>query len=363
MKKLDGMATATNKLGAAVTSLAIALLVSACGEQQADTAPDPIRPAILVEIGSMENVRSIDLPAVIEAAETADITFQVAGTLEELPIKAGDEVAKGDVIGRLNQREFINSVDRARAEFTVAEAQFGRAEQLIGDSLISQADYEQLETQLSVARAALDSAEKALEDTVLRSPFTGVVATVAVDQFQNVSPSTPIVTIQTTGVAKAVVQVPAKMVANSGRLLPRELLVVLDAAPDQPLTAELYETNTQAEASTQTFEASFRFTPPEELLILPGMTGTLRASFLIPDADGQAAQINVPLGAILTEAGQQFVWRVDTSTMTVSKQPVVLEPGIGESLIVREGLSVGDTIVGAGASYLFEGMTIRRYEG
>jgi hypothetical protein len=41
---------------------------------------------------------------------------------------------------------------------------------------------------------------------------------------------------------------------------------------------------------------------------------------------------------------------------------VELEEGIGENLIVRSGLAIGETIVGAGASYLFDGMQIRPYE-
>jgi RND family efflux transporter MFP subunit len=341
----------------------IALLQTGCGGDGPAPSSEPIRPAKLLQIDSVDPTRKIELPAFIAAAETANITFQVGGVLEELRVKAGDEVAQGDVIGRLNQREFSNSVDKARAEFTVAESQFKRAEQLIGDSLISKADYEQLDTRRNIARAALDSAEKALEDTTLRSPFDGVVATVAVDQFQNVTPSTPIVTIQTTGIAEAVVQIPSMMVAKSGQVQTEELVVLLDAAPEQPIPAIIHSVNAQGEAATQTFTATLRFTPPADLVILPGMTGMVRAAFRAPTTTDSAAITTVPLEAVMTEGTQQFVWVVDTASMTVSKRAVTLVPGVGEALVVQEGLAPGDTIVVAGAAYLFEGMTIRPYEG
>ncbi len=49
--------------------------------------------------------------------------------------------------------------------------------------------------------------------------------------------------------------------------------------------------------------------------------------------------------------------------MKVSKRNITLQEGIGENLVVLAGLTEGESIVGAGASYLFEGMQIRAYEG
>ena len=48
--------------------------------------------------------------------------------------------------------------------------------------------------------------------------------------------------------------------------------------------------------------------------------------------------------------------------MTVSRREVTVAPGVGESLAVLDGLEEGEVIVGAGASYLHEGMQIRPHE-
>ena len=101
------------------------------------------------------------------------------------------------------------------------------------------------------------------------------------DQFQTIAPQTPIVTIQSTGAAEAVVQIPSRLVANSNQIQPIETVVILDAAPDTPIPASIVSTSTRTDPRTQTFEVSFAFEPPEELTILPGMTGTLRASSLM----------------------------------------------------------------------------------
>ncbi len=342
--------------------LAIGML-AACGAPEVADAPDPVRPVKLIEVTTKSNVFQLNLPAVIEASNTSVLTFQVGGLLNELNVVEGQEVSKGTLIGRLDQRDFRNTLQQAQAQFSSAESEFQRAERLLAENAISRSVHEQRRTQRDVARATLDTAQKALEDTVLRTPFDGIIASVAVEQFENVGPSQEIVVLQTTGAAEALVQVPSTLVANAERVIPTETYITLEAVPDLRVPAEILSFSTQADSSTQTFPARFKFTPPEEINILPGMAGSLHSTMEVIDPQNTTReQVQVPLGAILSEAGETFVWVVDLDTMTVSKRGIEIDMGIGEDIVVLSGLSEGETIAGAGASYLFEGMKIRRLE-
>ena len=339
------------------------ILVTACGGSEATDTPEPVRPVKLIEVEASSNVFQLNLPAVIEASNTSVLTFQVGGTLDELNVVEGQEVARGTVIGRLNQRDYRNSLRQAQAQFSSADSEYQRAARLLAENAIARNVYEQRKTQVDVARATLDTAQKALDDTVLRTPFEGVIASVAVEQFENVSPQQDIVTLQTTGAAEALVQIPSTLVANAERVVPTDTYITLDAVPDLRVPAEILSFSTQADASTQTFPARFKFTPPEEINILPGMAGSLHATMEVLDPLlTTSSQVTVPLSAILSEAGETFVWIVDRETMTVSKRGIEIDKGIGESVVVLSGLAEGDTIAGAGASYLFEGMQIRALE-
>ena len=75
-----------------------------------------------------------------------------------------------------------------------------------------------------------------------------------------------------------------------------------------------------------------------------------------PDGD---FRVTVPLSAILSDGEANYVWVVDDETMLVSKQEVTTVEGIGESLIVTEGLDGDETIAIAGAAFLAEGIQIR----
>ncbi len=337
-------------------------LIGGCTPKEEVEAAPVIRPAKLIEIATSTNIVNQSLPAIIEASNSSKLTFQVGGQLTSLPVVSGQRVNRGTVIGRLDQRSYLNKVTEAKTGFDSANTEFKRAERLIAASAISRSSFEQRKTQLDVARAQLDDANKSLEDTVLRSPFAGIISAVHTKKFQNVQALEEIVTLQTTGAAEALVQLPASMIAQSGRINPIETVIILDAAPDVRIPATFKSIATQADASSQTFATKFAFSPPDSVVILPGMTGTLLSKFSLANADGSIEQISVPLLAVLSDGEMRYVWIVDTDSLTVTRRNITIGVSIGEMLDVSSGLQPGDTIVGAGASYLHEGMKIRRHE-
>lgn len=327
------------------------------------TAEAPVvRPAKLIEISAASDIRSIRLPAVVAAADSSVLTFQVSGVLQELNVSEGDTVDRGQVIAQLDRRDFQTAVDSAQASFDNAQLEYTRAETLVERGTVARSVLDQRRSQRDIARAALDSASKARDDATLRAPFGGLVADLHVENFETVTPQQPIVTLQGVGLTEAVVQVPATIVVNAQQIDPIELFVQLDAAPTVQMNAVLTETASLADPTTQTFETRFAFTPPENLLILPGMTGILRGQFRIIGDEDATPQIIAPISAIIAEAGQTYVWLVDTDTMTVSRRDVVVSPGTGETVVIASGVEPEDIIVGAGGHYLHEGATIRPFE-
>ena len=254
-------------------------LVSSCAPKEEVAVAPVIRPVKVIEIASSTNVVNLNLPAVIEASDSSKLTFQVGGQLTSLLVVSGQEVNRGTVIGRLDQRSYLNKVTEAKTAYDSANTEFKRAERLIAASAISRSSFEQRKTQLDVARAQLDDANKSLEDTVLRSPFAGVISVVHTKKFQNVQALEEIVTLQTTGAAEALVQIPASVIAQSGRISPIETVIILDAAPGIRIPAAFKSISTQADSSSQTFATKFAFVPPGDVVVFPGMTGMLKSKF------------------------------------------------------------------------------------
>ena len=334
------------------------LLLASCADAGQVSSVDPVRPAKLITVQAASLERELSFPAVIQAAQSAELTFQVAGEIRELNVLEGDVVQAGDVIATLDQRDARNRLSQSQAEYENAQVEFERAERLFEQDAIARSVLDTRRTQRDVARASLDTARKALSDTVLRAPFTGGISRVDGRQFQNIQAKEVIALIQSSEV-EAVMNAPGTIVARIPQLQQLETRVVLDAAPDTPIIATFKEAAGEADRATQTYAVTFSFTPPEGLFILPGMTATVESDFLFANApDIISGGIAVPLSAILAEGDQRFVWLVDGDSK-VSKQPITLSSDFGEFVTVVDGLEGGETIVAAGVSFVHEGMEVR----
>ncbi len=343
--------------------VAVSLILCGCGSPT-ETQPAPtVRPAKLYTVSAASTSRDVSFPAVVRAAQATELTFQVAGEVIELNALEGQEVAEGFVLARLDQRDARNALAQARAQFSNAKSEFERAERLIADEAISRSALDSRGTQLEVARASLDAAEKTLDDTVLRAPYSGSISRVYIEQFQNVQSKEAILQMQSRTI-EAVIDAPSSIVARSPRLQPVNTRVLLDVAPGVEVPAEFREASGVADQATQTYQLSFTFEPPSDLLILPGMTALLKSTFVFDGADNLVSQgVNVPLSAILAEGDERYVWQVDPADQRLRKQAVGVGTYTGSGVVITQGLRVGDTIVAAGVSFLHEGMQVKAWEG
>ncbi|MEM9706452.1 MAG: efflux RND transporter periplasmic adaptor subunit [Pseudomonadota bacterium] len=343
--------------------MAVVFAAAGCGGAVEETAAPLVRPIKLIVTERSGNEFPVSFPAIVQASQSSVLTFQVNGLLQELPVVEGQELTKGELIAKLDQRDFQNNLSSARAQYENANTEYQRARRLAEQDAIAKSVLDQRRSQRDIARATFDSAQKAFEDTELRAPFDGGIAEIHVENFQNIAAQQPVATLQSAGDVEAVVDVPARIIARVPELEPVGTTMTLDATPDVPIPAEFKEASGQSDPTTQTYRVRFTFKPPENLLVLPGMTGRIDSNFVYTGDDIDLG-VAVPPGAILSDSGGQFVWIVDQATMTVSKRPVTIgAERFGENISVVEGLEGGEVIAGAGASYLIDGMKVRAWDG
>ena len=348
-------------------AIGVALLASslfACGGDTGEgVAEEAVRPVKLVTLAAADSGQVRRYPATVEAAQSTTLAFQVSGMVMDVPIDEAQQVTRGTLLAKLDPRDVESAMTAAQSEFDNAEAEYQRAVRLAEGDAIATSQVEQRKSRRDTARAQLDKAEKALADTVIRAPFDGVIARVHASKRQNVQPQQDIVTVIGTGGFEVLVNLPSSVVATSRAIRESRAFVVLDAAPSVQAPATFKEAALEADSASQTFEVRFTFDAPDDLVVLPGMNATLvsETSTVDPATDDQGVGmgIAVPLSAIASEGDRNYVWVVDSETMTVSKRWVTLTPAVGETAVATEGLSAGETIAGAGGSYLAEGMKVR----
>lgn len=340
-----------------MTLIIVLTSAASCDFAEVEEDREPaVRPVNMMTLSPASDVETSRYPVTISAGQFSDLSFQVGGLIEEIAVDDAQEVSAGDVIARLDQRDFQSQLTSARAQFQNAEEEYQRAIRLAEGDAIATSVLEQRKAQRDIARAQLDAAEKALEDAVLSAPFAGVIAQVAVRERETIAAGQEVAALINLDTLEVIVNLPARAVAESQEVEDRGTFVILEAAPGNRIEATFKEANLLADTTSQTYGVTFTFKPPENLVILPGMNATVELSSA---RQSQTIRKSVPLTAIASDGDSTYVWVVDRDLMTVSRREVTVADGIGETVVVTEGLAAGETIATAGASFLAEGMQVR----
>ncbi|MFQ5990553.1 MAG: efflux RND transporter periplasmic adaptor subunit, partial [Candidatus Methylomirabilales bacterium] len=353
---------------ASIVGLCVSLTAAGCSEKPVEEGP-VARPVKLVTIGGSDSVSWVEYPGTIKAAQTADMGFEVPGRIIARPVQEGQRVKKRGVLARLDDRDYVASLDRAKAKLRKAEADYRREQSIYDEDpgATSQARLDTFSKGVEVAEAELRVAQKALDDTVLRAPFDGVMARKLVDDFANVNAKDPVLVFQDDSHLEIQVNIPERDVSGerhhetneevTARLKPE---VVVTSLPDRSFPAQVKEITTETDPVTRTFQATLIFDNPKNVAVFPGMTAKVRIkSSRTREASDRIA---VPTNAAVADAkGNAYVWLVDPSSMTVHRRPVELGELSGSDVEVKSGLSIGDQIAVSGVHLLREGMAVRQF--
>lgn len=342
---------------------ALAVVAAGCGQEVVEEAP-VVRPIKIVEIGGPESGALRELPGTIRATQNADMAFEVPGRITEFLILEGRDVTEGTVLARLDPRDYQAQFDQADAGYRKAQSDLERSERIYAQDpgAISTAAIETDRKAVEVAEAALRVAEKALEDTVLRAPFDGLLARRLVEDFQNVQAKEPVLILQDLSSLEIEVSVPERDIARGGsRPDPEEVTrqsrprVVVSSLLGREFPAELTEFATTADPATRSFQARLKFQPEDDSTVLPGMTARVIYNAILDSV------VSLPSHAPFSDdEGNANVWIVDPGTMQVSSRPVTLGSMSGASVEITSGLNNGDLVAVSGVAQLREGMQVRR---
>lgn len=349
--------------GVAVGMLALVAGALACGEPP--PPPEEVaRPIKILEIGGVGSGRTLELPGEIQAAQRADLGFEVSGLIIGLPVVEGQEIAKGDVIGELDPRDYQSALDAANAKLRQTKADYERRLELYKKDIISKSEMEVRKRTYEVSKTEVATATKALDDTILRAPFDGVVARKLKQERENVQAKEPVVRFQNDARLEIVVAVPERAMVNAQtrtsneeitrRVRPR---VEMSSLPGREFPAVVTEFATVADPVTRTFAVTVAFESPKDANVLPGMT----ARVVVNRANAEG--YTLPISAVVAAPDNEpFVWIVDPATMAVRPQQVVLGDLTGADVQIEAGLEDGQLVALSGVQKLRPGMVVRRLE-
>ena len=342
-----------------ILALAV-LLASLCMTPERAVAENSPRLAKIIEVDAGPAQTTRRFFGHVVAKETVDLAFQVGGQVIEFPVVEGAPIAAGGLIARLDLEPFELALDQAKVQLEQAERTFERLDRLRGGA-VSEVSVQDAETQRDLAGIAVRDAERSLREATLFAPFDALVASRTVAKFSSVSAGAPVVRLHDMSELRVNIEVPEIMFQQAGENPDVEVSAVFPAS-DRQFRLETREFNAETSSVGQTFRITLGMEPPTGLVVLPGSSVTVFATFR-----GEKRKPTVPASAIVTAPDGSTSVMVFSPTSeklgVIRSAPVTIAASTDGRVIVTEGLNAGDEVVASGAAMLAEGETVRRFEG
>lgn len=341
------------------------LSLPACGD--APEAPPPPRPVKLMTVGSAAVGPTIELAGEVRARIESRLGFRVGGKIITREVEAGQRVKRGQVLARIDPRDYQLALQAAQSnraaagqELARARSDLARFESLKQQGYVSAAELDRARTVLAAATAAHEQATSLLgleenrhADAALRADASGVIVSVHADVGEVVEIGVPVMVLAQDGAREIAVEF-AEDRSPLARVASAE--AYLWANPAQRFPATLRELSASADPVTRTFRARYSIKAPAEALAL-GQSATLVLK--VPtDPRLSAGIVRLPSTALVGDHGASTVWVFDPAASVVKRQPVQVAGLDGNDVLIA-GLADGAQVVIAGTHKLAEGQHVR----
>lgn len=313
-----------------ITALRLLLLLSVL-LPAALVAAEPL-PTVVVRPQAV--ALSFPVEAVVEAVQQATVAAQVAGRVLEVRADAGQTVAKGELLLRLDAREAAEAARAAEARYGNAKAQYERTRSLVARKFLSAAALDQAKAEFDAAAANRSAAGASHSHATIVAPLAGVVARRHAEAGDLALPGTPLFTLYQPGSLRVTASVPQyRLPALRGVTTAQVEFPELG----QWVAATAVQLLPTADAATHV--SPVRVTLPPLAGVVPGMAA--RVHFVT----GQAEKMTVPAAAVLRRGEVAAVY-VQLPDGRLSLRQLRLGENLGrDGIEVLAGLAAGDKVV------------------
>ncbi len=301
----------------------------------AEVQPSPIRDVLL-------------LPGETEAWQDVRISADTVGRVEWIGPHEGDKVEKGQLLAKIDVSSLKAGLDQAETSCKLSQDLLDRRKQLYERKSIAREDLERSESECRLSEAGLRRAKVEYERGFVRSPISGTVDKLHIDEGEFIDRGKPLADVVNVDKIKVNVNVPEMDVRylKTGQ----QSMVTIDAYPGKELIGAIDFVAFKADPATRTFQVRV-LVENKDHLIRPGMIA--RTAFLrriIPDA------LTAPLSALVDKGGERLVF-IEKDGM-VQSRTVNLGVIDGQRIQITKGLEPGDHLIVVGQKQVEEGMKV-----
>ncbi len=291
---------------------------------------------------------AINLPAEVRPMEDLMVRAEVGGRVIDSPVDEGQMVKAGQVICKIDDRNYRTGLSRVQANYKLAKAEYKRISILAERKVTAKSQLDNIEAQLKDLEAQLSSARLALTKTAITAPIKGRLNRLLAKDGDFLGVGDPVGQILQTDQVKVKVGVPESDVAAVFDLKTAD--VIIDALNGLRVKGRKTYLSHQPSSLARLYDLDLKLDNPDGK-ILPGMFVRVElVKKVIPGA------LVVPIYAVISESGHQFVYVVKDGR--AYKRPVELGIMYGWQVQVARGLQPMEKVIVVGHRLLEDGQKV-----
>lgn len=325
---------------------AATIFMISCGQQQDQGNQQMVaeNPKVTVATVNAEYVAQLQVyPTTIEADIVNNIAPQSAARIDKICVEVGDKVEAAQTLALMDD---VN-LEKARLQLINDSIEFGRIEQLHEIGATSQSDYEAMTLKYDVSRKTYNNL---LENTVLKSPISGIVTARNYDEGDMYAMALPLFVIQKINPVKMLINISESKYSQIKKGM--EVDITTEAYGDQVFKGTVDLIYPTINSMTHTFPVEVKFAN-KDLTLRPGMFARVTVNY------GDNFRVVVPDRAVMKQvgSGEQYVYVLNADG-TVTYTVIELGRRMGNKYEVISGLDDNATVVLTGQTKLKNGITV-----
>ncbi|WP_026960221.1 efflux RND transporter periplasmic adaptor subunit [Aliagarivorans taiwanensis] len=283
----------------------------------------------------------------VYAERSVTIQSDVDGRLQQVAVKSGEQVAEGQLLFQLDNRQQNAIVERERARLADVERRYRNLQSLLPRGAVTQTEVEAIESELAMQQAELNLAQANLEDREIRAPFAGRLGLIELSPGQLISREQALTTLDDASTLRLNAPIPTRYLSQ---VVPDKQATLSDASrPDLSIIADLVAIDTRVRDDSLSMHLMFELDNQQQQLP-PGslVSGELKLHSM--------PSVVIPLQSIVYEGHKRYVYRLNGEN--VEKVEVELGQRSANQVEVIHGLSQGEQIVIKGMVKLHDGAEV-----
>ncbi|MRI00588.1 efflux RND transporter periplasmic adaptor subunit [Kriegella sp. EG-1] len=321
------------------------LMAISCGSEEKKVTNKIIKVNVMnVGSGPTSSTAKMEYNGIIESDVAINASFQVSGTVLNVPVQIGEFVKKNQLIAQINGTVYSSQYEQQLAQERLAKENYERINNVFQKGSIAEIRMIEARSQYEQAQAAVKMTYENVRHTKIYAPMDGYISDKMMEAGDLAQPGQPVVELVNIKTVKAALPIPDSEINNITK--GDTATVAIPSLDDINISGIVEEISIQSNQGSPVYTAYVKLNNKDKK-IKPGMTCAVSFNNTNNENVEGAQTIIIPSESIaVTADNKRFVYVVDGNS--ADRRYVEIGKLYDSGIAITKGLNKGDQLIVSG---------------